>query len=196
MRNLLSTFLLLAATMAARAAPPDSLRARPWYVPHHALGQFAGGQGLVALGLGYTHRRLDLDVLAGYVPGRFSITPMGIYTLKATFSPWQLPLGTSRWQLRPLSTGGMVSHTASAGFNKTRDSKYEPGYYWWSAHTRLAGFVGGRLAYRLAGPRPRYASLYYELGTNDLYLTSIWHNMGQLPLASILTLGVGVKIDL
>ena len=62
----------------------------------------------------------------------------------------------------------MVSYTASRGFNKTRDDKYEKGYYWWSAHTRLAAFVGGRLAYRLATPRARYAALYYELGTKRL----------------------------
>lgn len=200
MRYLLLSLTLLAAPGHAQMTRPDSLRPRPWLLPHHVIGQFAGGQGLATVGLGYSSRqRLDLDLLAGYVPRRYSITPMGIFTAKATYSPWLLRLGQSRWQLRPLSAGGMLSYTASKGFNKTWDDKYSTGYYWWSAHTRIGAFVGGRLAYRLSNQparRTRFISAYYELGTNDLYLVSIWHNIGHLPLSSILTLGVGVKVDL
>ncbi|MDO7877185.1 hypothetical protein Q5H93_20735 [Hymenobacter sp. ASUV-10] len=203
MRYLFFILTILAGLVApAHAQPgrPDSLHRRSWLLPHHVIGQFAGGQGMATVGLGYTsRRRLDLDLLAGYVPRRYSITPMGIFTAKATYSPWLVSLGQSRWQLRPLSAGGMLSYTASKGFNKTWDDKYSTGYYWWSAHTRIGGFVGGRLAYRLSnqsGRPARFISAYYELGTNDLYLVSIWHNIGHLPLRSILTLGVGVKVDL
>lgn len=183
------------------AASADSLPTHPWYLPHHVIGQYAGGQGLATLGAGYAvlGRRLDLDLLAGYVPKRYSITTMGLFTAKVTYSPWHLAVGASRWRVRPFSVGGLVSYTASEGMNKTRDDKYYRGYYWWPAHTRLGAFVGGRVAYQLA-PRPHRqphtVSLYYELGTNDLYFVSFRQNHGALPLSSILTLGLGAKFDL
>jgi hypothetical protein len=203
-------FLLLGLVAGAAGPATASVQGRidserspspRWYVPHHLLGQYAGGQGLATVGAGYTalHRRVDLDVLAGYVPKRYSITPMGIFTAKVTYSPWNLTLGASSWRVRPLTVGGLVSYTASSGFNKTHDEKYDRGYYWWSAHTRLGAFVGGRVAYQLP-PRgrrlPHTLSLYYELGTNELYAVSFLSNIGALPLTDILTLGLGVKLDL
>ena len=102
MRLLYSSVLLVFTAIGhAPAAPPDSLRPRPWYVPHHAIGQFAGGQGVAALGAGYTTGRLDLDVLAGYVPARYSITPMGIFHGQSYF----LAVGNWTWALRAGSCG-------------------------------------------------------------------------------------------
>jgi hypothetical protein len=183
------------------ATEANGLIAQPWYRPHHAIGQFAAGQGMGALGVGYTTARghIDIDVLAGYVPKKYSITPMGVFTGKATYTPFSIPVGTTRFQVRPLSVGGFVSYTASKGLNSSRDDKYYKGYYWWSSHTRIGGFVGGRVAYELpskANGQPRTASLYYELGSNDLYLTSMWSNHDALKWHDILTLGFGVKVDL
>lgn len=200
--------LLMAGLMAGASgpagatAPPDSTRraARPWYCPRHVIGQFAGGQGLGALGVGYAtgRGRLHLDALAGYVPEKYSITPMGIFTAKATFAPWTLAVPATRWQLRPFTTGAFVSYTASKGLNDTRDGKYGKGYYWWSSHTRIGCFVGGQAAFRLPKPggRARTAALYYELGSNDLYLTSLFTNWESLTFREVLTLGFGLKVDL
>ncbi|KAA9333330.1 hypothetical protein F0P96_10185 [Hymenobacter busanensis] len=213
MRALLLSLLLGAAVLPALAAAPtdpptppvpsttDGLIAQPWYRPHHLIGQVAGGQGMVTVGVGYTtlRGRLDVDVLTGYVPRKYSITPMGIFTGKATYSPWTLGLGASRWQVRPLSVGGLVNYTASRGMNASLDGKYPKGYYWWPARSRAGAFVGGRVAYELptkANGQPRTASLYYELGTNDLYLVSLYSNIKALSVADILTLGIGVKVDL
>jgi hypothetical protein len=184
------------------ALPPDSLPVRPWYLPHHMIGQVAGGQGMITLGAGYRiiPHRLELDLLAGYVPRRYSITAMGIFTAKASYLPWVVPLGSQGWVVNPLAMGAQVNYTASRGLNTSRDDKYYKDYYWWSSHTRLGVFVGGRVAYSLplrAPTRPRrYASLYYELGTNDLYLISWWDNRGALSVGDLLTLGLGLKLDL
>ncbi|AYA37914.1 hypothetical protein D3Y59_13185 [Hymenobacter oligotrophus] len=190
-----------AAPAADEPAAPLGLVAQPWYRPHHVLVQAAGGQGMVAAGVGYTTLRgkLEVDVLAGYVPKKYSITPMGVFTGKATFSPFALDLGETKWQVRPLSVGMFVTHTASNGMVESRDEKYYKGYYWWSARTRIGGFVGGRVARVIGSNRfgqPRTVAAYYELGTNDLYLTSAMTNLGGLPLHDILTLGFGVKLDL
>ncbi|GAB2944612.1 hypothetical protein GCM10027048_06830 [Hymenobacter coalescens] len=215
MRCLLLLPPLLAALLPARAAAPDTLgrasapaaapvglTAQPWYRPHHVIVQTAAGQGMVAAGVGYTtlRGRVDVDVLGGYVPSRYSITPMGIFTAKAGYSPWTIDLGPQRhWQVRPFTVGALVSHTASRGMNNSRDGKYEKGYYWWSSRTRIGGFVGGKVSRVIGTTRhghPRTLGAYYELGTNDLYLSSIFTNLGGLGVHEILTLGFGVKLDL
>ncbi|RAK63164.1 hypothetical protein [Hymenobacter edaphi] len=185
----------------AETAAPAGLTAQPWYRPHHLLLQTAAGQGLITAGVGYTtlRGRVDIDVLAGYVPSRYSITPMGIFTGKAGYSPWTLPVAQGRWQVRPFTVGALVSHTASQGLNNSRDGKYEKGYYWWSSRTRIGGFVGGKVSRVIGRTRyghPRTLGAYYELGTNDLYLSSIFTNLGGLGVHEILTLGFGVKFDL
>lgn len=190
------------ASTSLKAAPsvafPDTLPPHPWYAPRHVLLQAAGGQGLVAVGAGYTmaRRRLELDALLGYVPQKYSRTAMGIGTIKITYSPWIIPLAHHRWGLRPFAVGAFVSYTASKGLNSSRDGKYEKGYYWWSSHTRVGPFVGGQIQYerpRSTHRDARTISLYYELGTNELYLASWWANRGELTLREILTLGMGVK---
>lgn len=189
-------------TSAPAAVAPQSLAAQPWYRPHHLVLQTAAGQGLITGGVGYTTGRghLDVDVLAGYVPRRYSITPMGIFTAKITYAPWALAVGQGQWQVRPITLGAFVSHTVSRGLEQTRStSKYPEGYYWWSARTRAGGFVGGKLSRVIGSTRyghPRTLGAYYELGTNDLYLTSYLTNHTSLRMADILTLGFGLKLDL
>ncbi|OON71046.1 hypothetical protein [Hymenobacter sp. CRA2] len=202
-----TTLALVAEPLEAPAPPketkvaPAGLAAQPWYHPHHVVLQTAGGQGMITGGVGYTtlRGRIDLDVLAGYVPRQYSVTPMGVFTAKAGYSPWTLPVAAGRWQVRPLTVGALVSHTASRGLNNTRDDKYYKGYYWWSSRTRIGGFVGGKVS-RVVGTtrygRPRTLGAYYELGTNDLYLASLFTNLGGLGVHEILTLGFGVKLDL
>ena len=192
----------VAAHTTPSATLADTLPTRRWYKPHHLVGQFAGGQGMMTAGVGYSlnRHRLDLDLLAGYVPCRYSITPMSIFTAKATYTPWNIPLGHQGWAVRPLALGGFLSYTASDGLNATQDSKYPDGYYWWSAHARVGGFLGGRVAFALpshcpAKPR-RLVSFYYELGTNDLYVTSWWANPKGLSARDVATLGVGIKLDI
>ncbi|GAA4393066.1 hypothetical protein [Hymenobacter koreensis] len=220
MRALLLSLLLAAGLPAAAFAftdPPlgttatdaptdkpkkeTGLLAQPWYRPHHAIAQIAGGQGMATVGVGYTafRNRLDVDLLAGYVPRKYSITPMGIFTAKITYSPWTLDLGNSRWQAKPLSVGGLLNYTASRGLVATQDNKYPKGYYWWPSHWRMGAFVGGRLGYALpnkANGQPRTASFYYELGTNDIYLVSWFNNRKALSALDIATLALGVKVDL
>ncbi|WP_324674093.1 hypothetical protein [Hymenobacter sp. GOD-10R] len=190
--------LLLFLQSQAQVAEPNN---RPWYVPEHVVLQTAGGIGMVAGGVGYAlgvHRRFDTDVLVGYVPGRYTgDRAFGIFTLKDTYSPFTLPVA-SRWQIRPLSVGALINYTPSQMLNRSRDDKYSyKNYYWWGSTVRLGAFVGGRVGYAFDTPagRKRVASLYYELGTNDLYFVSLLTNTKGLALGKILTLGLGIKLD-
>lgn len=194
--------LILPALPAAAQTPTNSAATRSgqrWYVPQHAVLQTAGGVGMVSSGVCYSvfRQRLDVDVLAGYVPQRYAGNKaLGIFTLKTTYTPYTIRLRNAAWRLHPLSFGGLVNYTPSRTLNRSRDEKYYDGYYWWSSTVRFGAFLGGRVARELkptATGRQRAAALYYELGTNDLYVVSLATNLSGLKMADVLTLGVGGK---
>ena len=194
--------LLLPALPAAAQAPTDSAATRStrrWYVPQHVVLQTAGGIGMLTGGVGYSifRKRLDVDVLAGYVPQRYAGNKaLGIFTLKTTYTPYTIPLRNAAWRLHPLSFGGLVNYTPSRTLNRSRDEKYYDGYYWWSSTVRFGAFLGGKITRELkptATGQARAVSLYYELGTNDLYVVSLATNTSGLKLTDVLTLGVGGK---
>jgi hypothetical protein len=202
--SLLPLLLLpLAAISAPTPAPADTIPPTPlrWYVPSRLLVHTAGGQGVAAVGAGWSayRNRLALETLAGYLPKQLSITPMGIFTAKITYTPWQLALKATPWRVQPFTVGGVVSYSASRGLTTTRGSKYDDDYYWWSSHTRVGGFVGSSVGYAFKPNKrghPRSAMAYYELGSNDLYLLSWTTSGGALPFHNVLTLGFGVRMQL
>jgi len=201
-RLLLFTGLLTTWLSGSTQAQSDAVTPRRWYVPQHVILQTAGGIGLVAGGAGYTldaKRRWDIDALVGYVPGKYTGgRAFSIFTLKGTYAPFRLPVQT-RWHVQPLTVGLLTNYTPSAMLNRSRDDKYPyKNYYWWSSTVRLGVFLGGRVGWELPvgrNNRTRVASIYYELGTNDLYAVSFLTNTKGLALGQILTLGLGVKID-
>ncbi|MBT9392153.1 hypothetical protein KLP40_03175 [Hymenobacter sp. NST-14] len=198
---------LLAAPLAPQAGPilPDSVQAAApvprarWYQPRHVLVQTGGGVGMVAAGVGYAflRDRLDADVLVGYVPRKHAGTTLTIATLKLLYSPWTLPL-TSRLTVKPLSVGVYGSYTHGLR-NPGKPGQYPDDYYWFSNIMRVGPLLGSRLSYALpatATGRRRNLSGYYELGTNDLYLLSYVQNRQALGPHDILTLTLGLKLDL
>ncbi|GAB3583935.1 hypothetical protein [Hymenobacter daeguensis] len=195
--------LRLAGLGSPAMAPADTVPVKPlsWYVPARLLVHTAGGQGVAAVGAGWTsyRNRLAFEVLAGYLPKSLSITPMGIFTAKLSYTPWQLPIKGTGWRVQPFTVGGFVNYSASRGLTTTRGSKYDEDYYWWSSHTREGAFVGSSVGYALKPTRqgrPRSVMAYYELGTNDLYFISWTSAKGSLPFKDILTLGFGLRAQL
>lgn len=195
---------MLLGSLPTAAQSTDTPTSRPWYVPDHAALQTAGGIGMITGGVGYTSgshpHRFDADVLVGYVPARYTgHRAFAIFTGKATYSPFAVRLA-ERWRLLPLAVGGLVNYTPAAQINRNSADKYGyRSYYWWTSTFRGGAFLGSRVA--LALPRgtssgKREVSLYYELGTNDLYLVSYLPSRQGLSLGRILTLGIGAKVDL
>lgn len=199
MRGLLSLFLLSAAGPAlGQSATPDSV-AHPWYRLHHVVLQTAGGAGVVSGGVGFVaaRDRLETDILVGYVPEKLAGSALSIATAKVLYSPYTVPL-SEKFQLRPLTVGMYLSYTHGT-INDEEPFQYTKGYYWFSTDTRVGILLGGRLSYlapRATPGRTRRISAYYELGTNDLYLASYVPNIKAMNFTDILTLGLGVKLDL
>jgi hypothetical protein len=208
MRALL-LFLLLTAPLSTMATPallPDSAApasvvptAKHWFHPRHLLLQTGGGIGMVAVGAGYSywHQRLSTDVLVGYVPKRHAGTELTIVTLKASYSPVRLPLAAA-WQLTPLTVGAYGSYTHGLQ-NPGEPNQYPDDYYWFSRTLRYGPLLGSSLAYTAWPTSPdhsRSLAFYYEVGTNDLYLHSYLTNRHSLRPTQLLTLAIGLKMNL
>ena len=198
MKQLLLPALLLATLGARAAAPPTP---RPWYRPGHLALQTGGGLGMVAAGAGYEFlkkRRLETDILFGYVPKRFAGSTLTLASVKFLYSPFRLRVA-EQVQALPLSLGAYVSYTHGTLKDELK-GQYSSDYYYFSTDTRLGPLLGGRLTY-LAAPvvatgQPRKVSAYYELSSNDLYIASYLTNPGGgLRFGQILTLALGVKAD-
>jgi hypothetical protein len=205
MKTLLLLLLLLASAGAQAATPPDTAAAppapvRPWYRPTHLALQTGGGLGMVAVGAGYefSKRRLETDILLGYVPKRYAGSALSLASLKFQYSPFQLPVG-EKLQVAPLTIGAYFSYTHGT-INDELRGQYSSDYYWFSTDTRYGPLLGSRLTL-LAAPvpatgQPRKISFYYELGSNDLYLASYLNNRnGGLGFGQLLTLALGLKAD-
>ncbi|WP_375435216.1 hypothetical protein [uncultured Hymenobacter sp.] len=209
MRQFFTLLLLSAATPAfcqvSTTAPAASLapafEARPWYHPSHVQVQTAGGMGLIAAGVGYTtlRDRLEADVLVGYVPEKHAGSTLSIATVKLLYTPYTVPL-SDKFELQPLTIGIYGSYTHNTINDEVR-GQYTKGYYWFSTDTRIGPLLGGRLSYlrptAIPSDRQRRISAYYELGSNDLYLVSMFSNANRKSLspADVLTLGLGLKMD-
>ena len=216
MKTLLLPALLLAGLRAAASTPPaDTLATgparpapraagtsseRPWYRPTHLAVQTGGGLGMVAAGAGYEFAkgRLETDVLIGYVPKHYAGSTLSLASLKFLYSPFRLPVG-EKFQVVPLTLGAYFSYTHGT-LNDELKGQYASDYYWFSTDTRYGPLLGSRFTL-LAPPvaatgQPRKVSVYYELGTNDLYLASWFNNQkGGLAFSQLLTLALGLKAD-
>ena len=94
--------------------------------------------------------------------------------------------------------GGYGSYTHGLR-NPGKPGQYPDDYYWFSNTVRVGPLLGSRLSYALpttAAGRRRNLSGYYELGTNDLYLLSYVQNRRALAPHDILTLTLGLKLDI
>ncbi|MBF9238378.1 hypothetical protein I2I05_13310 [Hymenobacter sp. BT683] len=206
MKTLLLAGLLFATFAAHAAAPPDTIAttpagARQWFRPQHLVLQTGGGLGMVAGGAGYSFLkdRLETDILIGYVPERYAGSTLTLASLKVMYSPFHLRVA-EQVQVVPFTIGGYFSYTHGT-LNDELKGQYSKDYYWFSTDTRYGALVGGRVTY-LAAPvaatgLPRKLSLYYELGSNDLYIATYLNNRnGGIGVGQLLTLALGVKADL
>ena len=211
MKTLLLSALLLTGLRAAASSPPDTLAVaaakpapraaeRPWYRPTHLALQTGGGLGMVAAGAGYefSKSRLETDVLIGYVPKVYAGSTLSLASLKFMYSPFHLPVG-EKLLVVPLTVGAYFSYTHGT-LNDELKGQYSSDYYWFSTDTRYGPLLGSRVTF-LAPPiaatgQPRKIALYYELGSNDLYLASYLSNRnGGLGFGQLLTLTLGLKAD-
>lgn len=189
-RSARAAALVTALVGAARASDDGS---RHPLVPDHAKLQLAGAIGLVSAGPGYAFagRRLELDLLVGWVPPSIAGVDLVAVTGKLTWLPWSVRLGRT-WRARPLTAGLALTYwRAGDRFFALNRDRYPAGYYPLPSAIRGSVAVGGTLG-RPAGSLSELA-LYWEVVAVDLPLAFWLQNPGAVRASDVLSLALGVR---
>ncbi|MES2560667.1 MAG: hypothetical protein V4590_13060 [Bacteroidota bacterium] len=175
-----------------------SVSAQSRLLPNLLTVQYGGGIGWMSVGLGYKNQsdKLNVSLLYGYVPpnqgGR-----LDIFTLKAGYNPFNINVYKGiRW--KPLNPVVFISYTTNKYFYTSwPGSRYPDDYYWWSSAFRSHIGVQSSIAFNLPQKAcARSVSMYVEMSTNDLYISSYLSNTKYLSLYDISVLSAGVKLNL
>lgn len=173
----------------------DEETERPFYIPANAKLQTAGNVGMIALGPGWSFwdRRVDLDLLFGWVPPLDGPEPIFSSTLKLTFWPVSVDLG-KEWRLRPISAGAFMNWTFGDEYFITQPDRYPTYYYRFSTAIRFGGFLGGSIGRPLPVEWLDDIDLYWELGFTDFELLIVLKNLDSRPLVDAFHLALGVSV--
>ena len=175
-------------------------------IPTHFVIQNAGNMGVLSAGIGWSYgkrRQWETDLMFDYIPKHDSSRGKLTTTLKGNFIPWSLDLtGLSakipegRWKFQPLTTSLYLNTVYGHEFWKSQPGRYPDKYYeFMSTKFRLNIALGQRLTFNIpekARKRHSRISLFYEVGTCDLYIRSMFQD-SSIPLKDILGLSIGLK---
>lgn len=162
-------------------------------LPHHVKTQFAGGIGFLSIGAGYENKResLEGDIYYGYLPKNIGGVSIHSATAKLTWLPFNA-IDLKWLQYNFLSTGILASYKFGKQYFLFDPDNYPYNYYGHPTALHLGFFIGGQLEKSIDKKNIKRVALYYELGTTDRELISIFTN-SSLKANEILNLAVGVK---
>ena len=161
----------------------------------HFKLQFAGGIGFISpgVGLAYAKRKIETDLFAGFIPKGIGGEQIEMLTLKNTYFPYKIILERQDIILYPITIGGFINYSFGSQYETFWPDYYPNGYYWWDSALRLGFFLGGKISKPLSDNPLKEISVYYELGSNDLYFVSYVQNLKYFEPYEILNLAIGVK---
>ena len=174
-------------------------------IPTHFLIQNAGNMGVISAGIGWSYgknRKWETDLLFGYIPRHDSSRGKLTTTLKGNYIPWRIDLNPKsgaekwHWKFEPLTASLYLNTVYGHEFWKSQPSRYPDKYYeFMSTKFRLNVALGQRITLKIAeNKRKRHnrISLFYEVGTTDLYIRSLFQGQ-DVSIGDILGLSLGVK---
>lgn len=167
-------------------------------IPRYEKIQYAGSMGLISLGVGWDYGRKkqwETDLFLGYLPrfdgdhGHLTIT------LKENYVPWKINIRKSKWMAEPFTVSLYMNKIFGREFWSREPDKYPDGYYGLATNLRFNLAFGQRLNFKV---RPiglsERLTLFYEFGTNDLYIISYFCNK-YLRITDIFNLSLGIKFQ-
>lgn len=174
-------------------------------IPTHMVIQNAGNMGIVSAGLGWSYgkrHQWECDLMLGYIPMHDSNRGKLTSTIKANYMPWEITLNPNgnwnkkgRWSFEPLSTSLYINTVYGHEFWRSQPGRYPDKYYeFMSTKFRMNVAIGQRLTYEIPQHKRQHhkrITLFYEVGTCDLYIRSMFQT--SIPLKDILGLSFGAK---
>lgn len=167
------------------------------FLPNQLSVQHGGGIGWLSVGLGYKnqHDTWNISLHYGYVP-KDKGGELDIFTLKAGYNPFTIrTFKNVIW--KPVNPVVFISYTSNKYFYTSWPSRYPDDYYWWSSAFRTHVGLQSSLSFTLpAKACAQSASVYVEMSSNDLYISSYLTNRKTLSLWDISVFAAGVKLQL
>ncbi|NEU07934.1 hypothetical protein GZH53_06380 [Flavihumibacter sp. R14] len=188
-----TVFCIIAFSLAASG---QKLR---FLIPDGAIVQHAGSIGYFSAGIDYDlfkNRKGSLDIMYGMQPhskgGGFSTlsTKFAIRPFEITAAPWLI--------IHPVNPGAFLSYTFDDDLSLVHDrDQYIKGYYPLSEALRIHLSFSSEFKFNtstlLKSGKLKSATLYYEVNTNDIYLTNYVQNTKGLSVTDIFKAGIGIK---
>ncbi len=164
------------------------------FLPDYVKLQFAGGIGLLSIGVGYSFfkEKLEISYFYGYVPKAVSIDDLHSVSLQVTAKFFRFK-ANKNIEIVPLNVGWFIHHTFGNEYWITLPSHYPAEYYWWSPGRNAGIFLGGEIKTKLLSNKtPASGTAFYaRVGSRGLYLTSKFGNSA-IPFRDIVEFGFGV----
>lgn len=167
-------------------------------IPRYQKLQYAGDMGLISLGVGWDYgkkKTWETDLFLGYLPRFDGDRGHVTITLKENYIPWKVKIKTGRWFLEPFTASLYINKIFGDEFWTREPDKYPDGYYGLATNLRFNLAFGQRLCFKVKpiGLSERL-TVFYELGTNDLYIISYFTNK-YLKVTDIFNLSLGIKFQ-
>ena len=165
--------------------------------PTHFKMQYAGGMGVLSTGFGWDYGKRcqwETDVFMGYLPKKYASKFRLTFTLKQNYIPWSMSFD-EHWNLEPFYCGLYFTTIAGEEFWSKEPGRYPNHYYNISTKIRPSIFIGQRMGFSPHLHLLKNIQLWYEVGTNELYLISKITNKS-LTMKDILRFSFGLKLQL
>lgn len=168
-------------------------------IPRYQKIQYAGSMGLISIGVGWDYgksKQWETDLFLGYLPRFDGSSGHATITLKENYIPWQINLAKSeRWKAEPFTASLYINKIFGDEFWSREPDKYPDGYYGLATNLRFNLAFGQRVRFKV---KPiglsEQLTLFYEFGTNDLYIISYFTNK-YLHFSDIFNLSLGIKFQ-
>lgn len=166
--------------------------------PKYVSCQSGGGMGAVSIGTGWKyggHCQWETELFAGLVPKYDSGSTKVSFALKENFIPWRIRL-IRKLSLAPLTTSFYFTTLLCDRVWTRLPQRYPHGYYKLPTKIRANISLGQRIMWSpsMTSCVVESISLYYEIGTCDIYVLSAAGN-GNIKPHDLLQLCIGVRID-
>lgn len=166
-------------------------------IPSYGRVQFAGSVGAGSVGTGWIYGRKDnwfSDFAVGFVPRSAYDKVITVLTVKQGYSPWDIPIASSKISVSPLNCGLFISYTIDENFWFSEPEKYDPPYYGFSTGVKLNPYIGQAITYNFnpSSSHKQSLSIYYEFSTCDFKIISALSN-SYLKIKDYLSLAIGIR---